>query len=427
MNNEKIDKIKEMSNLELWLKHSFLAFILSRLKVEFVDSEHQAPAFTNGKEISINYGWIMKDPLFKEMKPKNYVFLLAHELLHILNFTTERRGTRDPELWNIAADYVINASLIHNRKADGTANPIGEMPQSDSMITPDNPKGYMGLYDQKYLNKTIEQVYDELLQEQEQKGQGGCSYTLADENDETGKPIVLDIQLDQNCPKSTTDSDMTAEIKAIIQNALSELSLSKTGVDSAYSRGVVDILKPPPFDWKGALSRYITSLIKSDTSWKRLSRRTWGCGYPLPSQSTTPKIELGIAIDTSGSIGDKEIKTFLSHIAKIMSSFVNFKIDLWCFSTEVHEQTLKSFTKSNVGNLIEYQSFSKGGTDIASNFDFIAEKRKKYNVFICFTDGYDNLDNLQFSGCPTIWGIVDNPNFVKPVGVKQATVIPIEF
>lgn len=431
------EKMRKGVMTKLWLKHSMLGFIISRLELQWKDDPNvPAPAYTDGKKIVINTGYIEKDPSFSKMKLDHYIFLVAHEVLHILDFTTARRGTRNPELWNIAADYVINASLIHNRKADGSANPIGEMPCDPDRQSPDNPAGLLGLYDIKYRDMSIEQVYDLLLQENKDKNNNGGSDSDNDqETNEIGISLsnskngqqVLDIQLDQNNPKSNVDKTMSAEIKAIIQTALDELSMSKSGVDSAYSRGITELLKPPAFDWKGALRRYLTSLVVNDTSWRRFNRKSWGCGVLLPSTDNEIMARIGIAIDTSGSISHEQIKVFLSHIAKIMASFKKFEIDIWCFSTEVHLNTVKTYTKSSVNNLINHPIFSKGGTDIESNFQYLTQTRKPYNVFICMTDGMDSIENLQFNGCPVVWAIVDNPEFVKPMGVKKSTVIPIKF
>ena len=77
------------------------------------------------------------------------IFVLAHEVLHIaLNHHT-RRGDRDPILWNMAGDFIINALL---RKAGLT------MPEAV-------------LYDTRFDDMTTEQVYD-ILKEEKEKGEG---------------------------------------------------------------------------------------------------------------------------------------------------------------------------------------------------------------------------------------------------------------
>ena len=40
-------------------------------------------------------------------------FIILHEILHVVFKHHLRRGKRDPRLWNNAADYVINAQIVH--------------------------------------------------------------------------------------------------------------------------------------------------------------------------------------------------------------------------------------------------------------------------------------------------------------------------
>ena len=71
------------------------------------------------------------------------VTLLAHELFHTMLDHSGRIGNRDPELWNMAADYVINLDLERMGYSFQDMNP---------------------LLDAKYVGMTTEEVYDSLVQ-----------------------------------------------------------------------------------------------------------------------------------------------------------------------------------------------------------------------------------------------------------------------
>ncbi|MFT9816049.1 DUF2201 family putative metallopeptidase [Lysinibacillus sp. NPDC056185] len=87
------------------------------------------------KEIYINSSVPMTD---EEMR-----FLIAHELLHAgLSHATRRQG-RDPYLWNVACDYVINGWLIEMK--------IGDMPEIG------------GLYDPELKGLSTESIYDRIV------------------------------------------------------------------------------------------------------------------------------------------------------------------------------------------------------------------------------------------------------------------------
>jgi predicted metal-dependent peptidase len=72
-----------------------------------------------------------------------YLFVMAHELLHVGLRHHARREGRDAYLWNIACDYVINGWLIEMG--------IGSMP----------PLGAM--YDPQFKNESAESIYDRIV------------------------------------------------------------------------------------------------------------------------------------------------------------------------------------------------------------------------------------------------------------------------
>lgn len=86
------------------------------------------------KEIFVSPGAVLS---FEQAK-----FVLAHELLHVgLRHESRRRG-RDPELWNIACDYVINGWLVEME--------IGAMPS------------FGCLYDPALKGESADAIYDRL-------------------------------------------------------------------------------------------------------------------------------------------------------------------------------------------------------------------------------------------------------------------------
>ena len=60
---------------------------------------------TDGRAIFYNRAWC------DEIGSDKCMGVIAHEVLHVVNKHHLRRGERDPKLWNIAADLVINTIL----------------------------------------------------------------------------------------------------------------------------------------------------------------------------------------------------------------------------------------------------------------------------------------------------------------------------
>lgn len=426
------DEVQEAVNTKLWIKHSFLAAMSARVGTEFVEEDIEQIGWTDGKTISVNWKYISESEKYQDMSVDNLIFVICHEIGHLLNLTVDRRGGRHHKFWNFATDYSINSDLINNCDGHGKPKPIGEMYYSDKLITPENPKGQAWLYDEKYRNMTCEQIYEKLIEEFK-KDHGGktpeqVEQEMSDAVDEWLKNHCQGGQLDDHIPQDSMDETDKGRVKAQVEAVQKQMGGQQAGkTDSFLERAFEFLFQEPPFDWRGFLNNYLKAFLKSDFTWKKPSRRSWGGGYILPGSNTDKHIKLGIAIDTSGSVGDKEVHEFLAHIAKIMHSFKSFDIDVWCFSTKVHEETLKNYTKTSQDQIKNYELASLGGTEIKSNFRWIEDNKKKYDVFICLTDGYDYIDDLRFDYCPVIWGITGNDNFQNPSGVQRAKMMRLEF
>ena len=428
------EKIEKTIKTNLWINYTTLGAMIHNIGLTFVNKEEiDACAYTNGKGIFINKA-ICATKEFKDLSKNNYLFIVAHELMHILTLTFERKQDRDHQLWNLATDYAINDMLLNNTTTkDKTeqSNPIGAMYYNKDLATKENPKGQVWLYDDKYTGKSAEEIYDDLLEEFKKQHNGKTPQEFDAEIDDAIRDFIDKAskgqkQIGDHKQMDGIDSKDIRRIKTRIQQALENSDKDFTKNSSAFQRAFDYLLKEPKFDWKGFLTNYLKNFIRDDFTWKKPNRRSSALGFILPGINIKASIKLGIAIDTSGSINNEEIEEFLSHISKIMKSFKEYNIDVWCFSTEVHENTLQHYTKHN-NNIKTFQLDSFGGTDIACNFKWVKENKKDYDAFICLTDGYDNIDDLQFNSCPVIWGIISNNEFISPNGVKRANTIKIEF
>jgi len=125
------------ARIGLLLRHSFFGNLATRMKLVNAD-EWCATAATDGITFYYNSRFI------KMLKPKEIEFLFGHEVLHVVYDHMGRRGDRDPQIWNIADDYAVNADL--KRHHVGTF--ITTVPC---------------LYETKYDGKPAEEIYDDLM------------------------------------------------------------------------------------------------------------------------------------------------------------------------------------------------------------------------------------------------------------------------
>ena len=87
------------------------------------------------------------------LNDEELVFGMGHEVLHCVydHMDKKRLGNRDPRLWNIANDYVINNDLVEAQ--------IGEKITLVEIC-----------YDWKYRGKISEEIYDDLFKQAEKEG-----------------------------------------------------------------------------------------------------------------------------------------------------------------------------------------------------------------------------------------------------------------
>jgi len=93
------------ARMSLLFKHPFFGQLALRLTLTPASRQWCPTAATDGKKFYYNPAFIL------ELDDKENVFLVAHELGHCIYEHFMRREGRDPKLWNIAGDYIINNTL----------------------------------------------------------------------------------------------------------------------------------------------------------------------------------------------------------------------------------------------------------------------------------------------------------------------------
>lgn len=440
-----VEEIVDKAMTNLVLNFGYFADLLIRIGYQVADSNVPACGYTDGKGITINAKMVREfneNPTMEDKDGKTYnryithkemQFILCHELMHIVGLTFEReknvglyRGDvsdeniRKFELWNMATDYEINSLLHNNETTDDTfgdkkRNPIGNMPD-------------WVLYESKYKDMIAEEIYMDLIKEEKQNN-GGCLLKPQFGGDPSagnskGGMIPIDIHL------PLEDQDAINEFKSRIAEIQKYGSRQNGTGESALDRAIERAFKPQPFNWRQALSKYMRKFVKANYTWNKPSRAGIANHIILPSAGTTPKLHIGVAIDTSGSITEKEIQTMMNHLYTILSQFKHFEIDVWACGSQVYDETLLKLTNSNKSDIKKFVAKSDGGNDMRENFKFIKDHYKgkeKIDLMIIMSDFYDPLDGdtETTSTCPVIFMCIDHKDFKKPSRISGA-VYPFE-
>jgi predicted metal-dependent peptidase len=131
-------------------------------------------------------------------------------------------------------------------------------------------------------------------------------------------------------------------------------------------------------------------------------------GAILPGMMFQDTIDICIALDMSGSIGDEQAGDFVSEIKGIMDEYKDYRIKIWCFDTKVYNE--QDFSADGGEDLSEYKIIGGGGTDFDANWKYMKYHDIQPKKFIMFTDGYPYSSWGDDSYCETIFIIHSHPN-----------------
>jgi predicted metal-dependent peptidase len=147
------------------------------------------------------------------------------------------------------------------------------------------------------------------------------------------------------------------------------------------------------------LDAHVRSALKKGRTFMRLSRRVWGLRkrtgrtYILPGPADMKKIDICVAIDTSGSMTDVMLRDICSEIKGIMQTFRDYRLRIWSFDDIAHPDTYAEFTPQNIDDFDNWRSKrvkGGGGTVFQSIYDFMRDRDIVPHRLIVFTDGFPN-------------------------------------
>jgi predicted metal-dependent peptidase len=338
----------------------FAVYMLDMMKV--VESDVVPNAGTDSVTIFVN------PKFFAKLELKERVFVLCHEILHgIMQHPERARLYQDrgvgPDLkewshkrWNIACDYIINDTLVKSQ--------VGKAPA-------------MGLFNPNFTKDDLaDEVYEKIPDDDKQNW----------DNHIVGDPS-------------------TAPPKAAVQRALrsAEAAAKAQGKLPDALKRLVDDFCEPQVTWQEYLRKTITSMAGRDqTTWARPNRRKLAVAPHIywPGRAGSMTGPIAVEVDTSGSIGQKELTTFMSELHGILTDATPERLYLMYVDAEVHGEIIEL---SDVNELLDAASRAGGGggTDMTVVFKEIEEKQLPVQMAIIFTDGYTGFG--EDPGYPVVW------------------------
>jgi predicted metal-dependent peptidase len=313
----------------LVMDNPFLGLLLRKTWV-FVE-DCGGTAYTDGLKIVLCYDWFSKLGRDVANGGKNQMFVLLHELMHIILGHTTRskeyirryRRVLSPEVVNAVADAKVNQYLTEFR----TTLPI---------IT---PEWLEKTFDVKNVEeKSFEEILEEISRKAKvvkvkvlmpdlpedsegEKGDGtegegeGKSRDRrpVNEGDREDEGAGREDEMDRRRREKIAETLVTAKMAGMLPAGLERL--------------VNDLLKSE-VDWRRLLLLTLTKGIgtKVKRTWSRPSRKL---PFAYPGKETLRLNKVLVLVDTSGSIGEQELRRFVSEVYGILKESAEVVVIPW--------------------------------------------------------------------------------------------------
>lgn len=304
--------------------------------------------------------WVVEQKLTLQQ----IIFALCHEVMHVVGMDFIRMGGRQPRPWNIAGDAFINDTLKScniGEFIDGCVDMPGSKDKTKEEIyaafPPPDPNGGGG---QGQGDGTPEY------------GDGAGDYGIGDDFFDDGSGPLSEAEAHQ----------IEAETKVAVSQA-AQAARMQGKLPAAIDRLVEEILtvKTP---WFEKLNRFMRSAAKSEYSWRKPNKRFAHLGMYLPSQDSQCAMgTMVFAVDTSGSIGDKELQYAAGHLNAILETCKPEKLVVIYCDAAVNK--VVEFTHDELPCRLE--AVGGGGTSFVPVFDHVAEQLTETPAcLVYFTD-----------------------------------------
>ena len=387
---EKIAKAKA----KLMLEHPYFGTIASALKLE---KNNELLTFSSDGEI-MRYN----SEYIEKLEASEVEFVMANGAMHSVLKHQGRASGRTNWLWQTATDYVVNGMLVQN----GMQAPV------------------YANYESKFEGMYAEEVYELLLSEMKNNDDFSSeaqTEQIEESEDVHAQNLTMQEELEESNDADETKNSESQEKKetpsqAELDNLTQEMKEHFEQIFQKLKRqdNLPEDLKlvvPEYFtsrvSWREVLYGYIASYAKSTYSFVPPNMKYLYRGIYLPSLSSD-LLRIVVAIDTSGSIDEELLATFLSEINSIMQSYPNYEIDIITADAKVqsHEVFL-------AGETLDYELSGGGGTDFRPVFDYIDSYIDYPTILLYFTDGQGTFPTIE-ANYDVLW--VSPEEFEVPFG-----------
>jgi predicted metal-dependent peptidase len=395
----------------LWKCPAFTSILFTMLCPKGNDL---AATFTKDVPIAATDGsnLILNPDKFFEFSLDERVFIVAHEILHcvlnhcVLSLPMHRSGQvkyadgrsipYDAKMMNVAMDLVINDTLI--------ADKVGKFPKE-------------GCHDPKIATRenSFMDAYRKLYDDQQKGGKGGG------QGQDPGQGGGFDVILDPGSvkgqdPAQAAQQRSQTEWDTAVAAALASAKMQ--GKLPANLERLLAEIVDPTVPWQDHIRAFFARRVGSGSyDWRKPDRRLILRDIYSPARAGNGCGTVVVAVDTSGSIGQRELDVFFGEMRGILDDVRPQQVHVvWC-DAKVH----KVDTVEDSQDIPGLKPHGGGGTDFRPVFDWIDEQPAPPDALVYLTDGLGRFPD-QAPAYPVIWG-----NIYKQAKYPFGEVVEIEI
>jgi predicted metal-dependent peptidase len=373
MNDNHPHQLFSRATLDLLFREPFYAHVLQGVTRGLTDAIQTAAVRLSGGVTELVF-----NPQFltEKLDRQTRIGVLKHEVLHLVFRHLDRVSgcSAYPELFNIAADIVVNQYIDRAQLPEGAVT-LESFPELDL------PAG-----------ETVEYYYRRLCEVVDRLDLNWIKVDLFESHEGWWRVDV------------TGDDGLCRLARQRLDRLLAEAWIKSSNAHSNLPGRVVKELSAlaerlrSSLDWRRILRAFAQSSARGDLQYtiKRQSRR-FGTRPGLRIRRVS---RLLVAVDTSGSISDAELHRFFSEIDAIHRSGAYIHI-VECDAKVQRDYPYKGLKPTAVAG--------RGGTAFDPVFIFINRSIHRYDGCIYLTDGFASKPEIR-PRCPLLWVLTSGGN-----------------
>lgn len=323
-------------------------------------------AATDGRAVLVNPDYLAT------LAPPQQEQLLLHNVLHAALLHVGRRGERDPRLWNIAGDLVVN----------------GIVAQIEGLPLP-----HTALRSRRLEQLSVEEVYELLLKDPD----AAAALALPDADllaDPGGDGRGEGGSEEHKTPATGRNEALERHWRNAHQHAnIIAFGVAQGRLYAGLQRELA-MLSPARLDWRAHLWRY---LVQTPTDFQGFDRRLISRGLYLDVLEGQA-LRIYVAVDTSGSVDAQQLALMVGELQGILRAYPHLCCDLYYADS-------RAYGPYPLGDDAPPPApLGDGGTDFRPFFAAVEQERRPFEQALCIylTDGFGDFPE-RAPDLPVLW------------------------